>query len=57
MNSLLLFCQATNNLPELVQVMIWDIVNQPPPPPNKMDKYPRLKNYIKKWSVRKQLTY
>jgi hypothetical protein len=57
MNSLLLFCQVTNNLPELVQVMIWDIVNQPPPPPNKMDKYPRLKNYIKRWSVRKQLTY
>lgn len=55
--SLLLFCQVTHSLPELVQSTILDMVNQPPPPPDKMKNYPRLKRYIERWSVRKQLDF
>jgi hypothetical protein len=48
---------VTRGLPELVQSMILDMVNQPPPPPDKMKNYPRLKKYIERWSVRKQLVF
>ena len=56
-SSLLLFCQVTRGLPELVQSTILDMVNRPPPPPDKMKNYPKLKRYIERWSVRKQLDF